>query len=376
MRVKFFERAFPNMGKDFQNILDSGFLTSGEIGKRVEGEIVSFFGVKGCLLTNSWTNAALCTLRALGVGEGDEVIVPAITFVATANVVKLLGATPIFADIDLLDGNIALDELEPLISKKTKAIIAVHMYGKMVDLKKLSVLCENYSIYLIEDAAHCFEGTRGGYKPGTHSDAAIFSFYATKNITCGEGGAIISNNSSLLEKIRKLRLHGMSAGAAERYSNKYYVHYDVQEPGFKANLPDIQAFMLSHQIKEVEINRIKREAVAQKYSKLIRLSDISKKIFLPAEPNLNENINHAYHLFPILVNEEIRDKLIHFMNENEIGVAVNFRSLTELSAYKSNKCPKALEFGRRVISLPFYPELELKKIEYVITILQKGIENA
>ena len=112
MKVKFFERTFPDLGQQFQNILDSGFLTTGGIAKRVESEIESFFTVQGCLLTNSWTNAALCTLKALGIGEGDEVIVPAMTFVATANVVKLLGATPILADIDFCDGNIALNEIE------------------------------------------------------------------------------------------------------------------------------------------------------------------------------------------------------------------------------------------------------------------------
>jgi len=224
MKVNFYNH---NLDKSYQkffnNVLNTNFLTSGTVGKKVENNLANFFSAKYSLLTNSWTNGALATLLAINIKPGDEVIVPAMTFVATANVIELLGAKPVFVDIDKNSFLIDFNKVSKAINKNTKEIIPVHLYGNMVDIKKLRNLIKiktNKKIYIIEDSAHCFEGKFNNKLCGTFSDFAIFSFYATKNITCGEGGAIITNHKSLFEKIKEIRTHGMTNDAIRRFQKK------------------------------------------------------------------------------------------------------------------------------------------------------------
>ena len=211
-----------NYSKYISKVLNSNFLTSGNVCKKTEKEISNFFDINYCLLTNSWTNGALATLMALGIKKGDEVIIPAMTFVATANVIELLGAKPRFVDVD--PGTLLLDieKTVKAINRKTKAIMPVHLYGNMVDIKKLhqKIKLLKKRIYIIEDSAHCFEGKYNNHLSGKWSDCAIFSFYATKNITCGEGGAVITNNKELYNKISEIRVHGMTKSAIDRFVRK------------------------------------------------------------------------------------------------------------------------------------------------------------
>jgi len=208
--------------KKIKKILQSNIITSGKIGELVEKKITNFFKIKYSILTNSWTNGAVATLLALGIKKNDEVIVPAMSFVATANVVELVGAKPIFADID--PKSLLIDENEILkkISKKTKAIIVVHLYGNMFDVKNLKKILskKKKKIAIIEDAAHSFESKFDNYNVGKYSTVSIFSFYATKNITCGEGGAIITNNKKLFKKIKQTTLHGISKSFKKRFYEK------------------------------------------------------------------------------------------------------------------------------------------------------------
>ena len=210
--------------KYISKVLKSDFLTSGNVCKKTEKEISKFFNINYCLLTSSWTSGALATLMAMGIRKGDEVIVPAMTFVATANVIELLGATPRFVDVDRETLLIDIDKTLKLINKKTKAIMPVHLYGNMVDIRKLrnKIKSINKKIFIIEDSAHCFEGKFNNSLSGRWSDCAIFSFYATKNITCGEGGAVITNNKNLYKKISEIRVHGLTKSAIDRFIKKKY----------------------------------------------------------------------------------------------------------------------------------------------------------
>jgi UDP-4-amino-4-deoxy-L-arabinose-oxoglutarate aminotransferase len=224
VNVPFYRHSLtPDNSNYVAEVLKTPFLTSGPIGKEVETQLSSYFNVSHAKLVNSWTNGAVATLLAMDIGPGDEVIVPAMTFIATANVVELVGAKPVFVDCDPETLLITPELIKAAITRKTKAVIPVHMYGQMCDVKAIKdVLPTNQKIAIIEDCAHTFEAKFNNERPGKYSDVAIFSFYATKNVTCGEGGAIITNNQDLYQRILQSILHGMSAGAADRFKSGQY----------------------------------------------------------------------------------------------------------------------------------------------------------
>jgi UDP-4-amino-4-deoxy-L-arabinose-oxoglutarate aminotransferase len=357
------------------NSLDREILTSGEIGDQVEKLLCNYFEIKFTCLVNSWTNGALATLIALNVGPGDEVIIPAMTFVACANVVELVGATPVFCDVNQRTLLLDLDQLPKLLTNKTRVVMPVHLYGQMNDVEKIRKLVGD-EIYIIEDCAHSFEATFDTKRPGKFSDAAIFSFYATKNITCGEGGAIISNNVELITKIRKVILHGMSIHAKDRFRNGRFQHWDVDLVGIKANLPDILASLLPSQLNIVDTKLTQRESIAIKYRS--RLINHSEYIRLPEEHNQGK---HARHLFPIFVSPNDRDNVISLLSKYGIGSTVNFRSIPDLAFY-SKKYPHAKDstpvssrWGNGVLSLPIYPGLQEDDVCYIIDIIESVILN-
>src|SRR5215469_11040902 len=313
MKVEFFRHPLssaeyvPHVGR----VLDSAFLTSGTVGKAVESQLCSFFDIGNASLTNSWTNGALAVLLALEIGPGDEVIVPAMTFIATANVVELLGAKPVFVDVDAETLLLEPGAAEAAITPRTRAIIPVHLYGQMCDMKGFQdVVRTRRSIALIEDCAHCFEGTRDGYLPGKYSTAAVFSFYATKNITCGEGGAVITNDAALAVKIGQTKLHGMSQGAADRFQRGQYRHWDMAQLGFKANLPDLLAAYLEPQIATIRARLPQRQAVASRYREAFQGTAIRLPKVLPG-------CSSAEHIFPIAVAPSVRDRAIEALNQRD-----------------------------------------------------------
>ena len=351
--------------------IDRPILTSGEVCREAEKLISQFFDVKGCKLVNSWTNGAVAALLALEIGPGDEVIVPSMTFIATANVVELVGAKPIFCDVSEVDLMITPELISHLISPKTRAVFAVNLYGQMADIKALSEYLKPKNIVLIEDSAHAFESSRDGYRSGKYSDLAIFSFYATKNITCGEGGAIISNSLEFMNKLEKTVHHGMSAAAQNRFTNGRYNHWDMEVLGTKANLPDILAALLVPQINsEVIQEKLKmREAIANLYRS--KLSNLPIKF--PAW-NKHESQN-AFHLFPISVESRFRDSLITFLNSNGIGATVNYNPVHKTKYYK-DKYPGLMpltiseHWGASTLTLPLYPSLPLRDVEYIAEVIE------
>jgi UDP-4-amino-4-deoxy-L-arabinose-oxoglutarate aminotransferase len=347
-------------------VIASPFLTTGAVCKSVEATLCEFFGASHALLTNSWTNGAVAALLALDVGAGDEVIVPAQTFIASANVVELAGATPVFVDVDphtlLMDPAAAAAAVTP----RTRAVMPVHLYGQMADVAGLRrALSDRPEIAIIEDAAHAFEASRDGYLPGRHSDVAIFSFYATKNVTCGEGGAIVTNRADLAARLLCTRLHGMSKGAADRFSGGRYNHWDMVRLGTKANLPDLLAALLPDQIRTIRDRLPARQKMADRYREGLAGSGVRLAAVLPC-------CSTAEHLFPIHVPPPVRDEAIAQLNAAGVNVTVNYRSVPHTTYYcekygfRPDQFPVSYQWGEGEITLPLYERLEKDQQDRVI----------
>ena len=360
--------------KNITRVLKSNFLSTGNECKQTEKQLQNFFDIKYALLTNSWTNGAIAVLMALNLKKGDEVIIPSMTFIATANVIELLGAVPRFVDVDKKTLLIDLNKVSKAINAKTKAIIPVHLYGNMVDVKKLNNLVKksNKKIYIIEDSAHCFEGKFNNYLSGKWSDCAIFSFYATKNITCGEGGAIVTNNKNLYNKVSEIRLHGMTKSAIDRFNDKRFQVWNMNRLGIKANMPDLLASLLPSQIKEVYKNHKLRKKAFEYYDRLLMRSNILK-------PKINDECLSAYHLYTIHINPKIRNKVLNYLKENNIGATINYPSVPKLNYYKKKysfkdkSFPVSTFWGNGTISLPFYAKIKKNTQDFVIKKLLEAL---
>jgi dTDP-4-amino-4,6-dideoxygalactose transaminase len=376
MQVPFYRHSLARENSTYvAKVLETPFLTSGPIGKEVEAQLSEYFDVKHTKLVNSWTNGAVATLLALDIGPGDEVIVPAMTFIATANVVELVGATPVFIDCDPDTLLITPELIKAAITKNTKAVIPVHMYGQMCDIKAIKeILPKVQKISIIEDCAHTFEAKFNGDKPGKYSDVSIFSFYATKNVTCGEGGAIITNDEKLFERIKQAILHGMSAGAADRFKTGQYKHWGMEHLGTKANLPDLLACFLPEQIKTIDQRLEGREIIAQKYEKALSGTKIRF-------PKVGEGVVHSRHLFPINVGSEFRDSVVLALGEANIGATVNYRSVHTMEYYskkygfKGPEFPTSLSWGNGTLSIPLFPGITTQEQDYVIEVLINKINS-
>ena len=368
MKVPFYRHSLTaDSAATLAEVLASPFLTTGPRAAKVEEQMCAYFGVRHAKLVSSWTQGAVATLLALDIGPGDEVIVPAMTFVATANVAKQVGATPVFVDVDPQTLLIDVAQVKAAVTAKTKAVIPVHLYGQMVDIPALRAAV-GPNIAIIEDAAHCFEGTRNGRRPGQDGDVAIFSFYATKNVTCGEGGAVITNDTRFAEILAQTSLHGMSAGAARRFDGGRYNHWDVARLGVKANLPDLLAALLGPQIETVETRREEREALALRYERRLAGTRI-------AVPRLDAGSVSAYHLFPIHVPAGGRDLALRVLSDRGIGATVNYRSVTDLTLYRDDPAvaarqyPHSRAWGDATLSLPLFPGLTEAEQDYVLGVL-------
>ncbi|MCB0405908.1 MAG: DegT/DnrJ/EryC1/StrS family aminotransferase [Bdellovibrionales bacterium] len=364
MKVPFYKH---NLNEsDVAELLDtlSGvFLTSGPKTQSFEQKLATYLGVGGALGTTSWTTAAFLVLKAWGIGPGDEVVLPALTFIASSNVVLHCGAKPVFVDVESKTGNMDLSCVPSALGPSTRVILPVHLYGQMVDVARLAQLVRDKGIKILEDSAHCIEGTRKGAHPGQLSDAACFSFYATKNITSGEGGAVASNDLDLLEQIKLLRLHGMSLSASDRYTS-LYKHWDMTVLGYKANMSDIQAALLLHQLERIDRLRERKEEICQYYEREFKAAGIGF-------PQVESDSISARHLFTIWAPPGQRDALLGALQKAEIGVAVNFRPVHLMSYYRERfgycpgMFPRAERIGNQTLTLPMYPCLTDAQVEYV-----------
>jgi UDP-4-amino-4-deoxy-L-arabinose-oxoglutarate aminotransferase len=373
MKIEFYKH---NIGKDEKRkvleCLDGTFLTTGSYVAEFESKFAAYLNLQFAVGLTSCTAALHLSLLALGIGKDDEVITSPMTFIATATAIMHTGAKPVFVDVEQDTALIDPDKIESAVNERTKAIIPVHLYGQMCNMKEIKKIANKYNLKIIEDAAHCIEGERDGIRPGQLGDVACFSFYATKNITSGEGGAIATNNNELADKVRLLRQHGMTKEAADRYSGKYQ-HWDMTECGWKYNMDNIQAAMLLPQLDKIDENWEKRKKLYNDYiEQLAGVPGINC-------PKILKNSKSAFHLFTIWFDENKRDYVLAKLGESGIGVAVNYRAIHLLSYFRNrfgfNKgdFPVAEEIGDRTISMPFWIGLNKSDVRLIIEAVNQAL---
>jgi dTDP-4-amino-4,6-dideoxygalactose transaminase len=367
MANKFLPFALPDIGEEeiaeVVDTLRSGWITTGPKAKQFEQDFSKLFDAgTESIAVNSATAGLHVALEAIGISSGDEVITTPYTFTATAEVIRYLGAHPIFVDIDPDTLNIDPTKIEAAIKNKTKAIIPVHFAGLACEMTEILRLARKHNLKVIEDAAHALPTRYQGKLIGNlESDAAVFSFYATKTITTAEGGMVVTRNPEIAARCRIMRLHGISRDAFDRYtSTKPAWHYEVVAPGFKYNMTDMAASMGIHQLKKAWAFQQRRRAMAERYDRELA----GLPVTLPQRENQGDV--HAWHLYVIQLQSNAgiqRDRFIEEMSQRGIGCSVHFIPL-HLHPYwrdtyklKPEDFPNALAAYQSAVSLPLYTKM-------------------
>ncbi|MBP7216159.1 MAG: DegT/DnrJ/EryC1/StrS family aminotransferase [Candidatus Omnitrophica bacterium] len=354
--MKYIPLSKPSVGnaelKAVSDVLKSGWWTTGPKVKEFESSFSDYLGNNTqCVALNSCTSGLFLALKALGIGKGDEVIVPTWTFVATAHVVLWTGAKVVLCDVDPLTLNIDPEKVEKLITKKTKAIIPVHFAGLACDMDALLKIGKRYSVAIIEDAAHAAGARYHGKKIGSFGDIAVFSFYVTKNLACGEGGMLTARNSRLIEQIRRLSYFGINKEAFKRYAKSGSWFYDVEGLGFKCNMDDIHASLGITQLKKLDSFNARRRLLVERYKKQLH----------PMLRFQKTCAGHSFHLFVVslpALNISYAD-VMRYLRSKGVGANLHFVPLHEFSFYKkmvpNHNLHCADSLYERVLSLPLYP---------------------
>ncbi|BCA54218.1 spore coat protein [Nitrospira sp. KM1] len=355
-----------------RQVLAGPILTTGEVAVTFERRFADYLGSRHALAVSSCTGALHLSLLGLGVGAGDQVITTPMTFIATSTAILEAGARPIFVDVEPETGNLDASLIEAAITERTKAIIPVHLYGQMCDMRAIRRIADRHGLFVIEDAAHCIEGVRDGVRPGELADTACFSFYATKNLTCGEGGALVTNNESLYASMKLLRLHGMTKTAADRHKEGYQ-HWDMTALGWKYNMDNLHAALLLPQLNRLDAKLESRHRLARLYEeRLSGLKDISWPQNIPGS-------RHARHLFPIWIDRGRRDRIIASLQRSGVGVVVNYRAIHLLTyfqqtfSHRAGDFPIAERIGDQTLSLPFYPTMPDEHVDWVVSALRSAL---
>lgn len=378
---KYITFSLPKIGKEeideVADSLRSGWITTGPKTAKFEEIIRNYTASKYALSLNSCTAGLHTSLLSCGIKPGDEVITSPLTFAATANTIIHVGATPVFVDIKKETVNIDEDFIEKAITKKTKAIIPVHMAGRPCEMDKIMKIAKKHKLYVIEDAAQAIGASYKGKKIGSIGDMTCFSFYATKNITTSEGGIVTTNNPKWAEKIKIYRLHGMSKDAWKRYSGSGYQHYDIIYPGFKYNMTDIAASIGIHQMAKINKFEKIREKIWNIYNNAF------KDLPLTLPSSWPDYIKHARHLYTLLIDKKKvdidRDEFIQEMHAAGIGTSVHFIPLHLLSYYKNKfnykkgDYPNAEFIGERTVSIPLSPALTESEVKRIVKTVRKII---
>ncbi len=363
------------------DVLKSGWLTTGSRCKQFESDFSAFLGgdpEKGPLesiAVNSCTAGLHLALEAIGVTEGDEVIVPVHTFTATAEVVRYLGAHPVFVDVDPVTLCMDPEKFGHAITSKTKAVIPVHYAGRACDMDKILMIAKKHNIRVVEDAAHALPTKYNGQLIGTlDSDITVFSFYANKTITTGEGGMIVTRNSDLAKRCRVMRTHGMNKDAFDRFtstSKKPAWHYQIVAPGFKYNMPDLSAAVGIHQLKRAYDMQESRREIALKYMEEL------EGLPLSVQPDVDGDNVHAWHLFVVELDLDkltiTRDQFIEQLTASGVGTSVHYIPLhmhpywKETYKLKDEMFPVSTAAFHRIVSLPLYPYMAAQAIDKVVS---------
>jgi len=340
--------------------IKSGWLTTGPRTKKFEEMLQAYFQAPHVLALTSATAGLHLALLALNMQPGDEVIVPAMTFVGTFNTIVLAGGKPVLVDVDLKTYNIDPVEIEKAITSKTRAIMPVHLTGLSADLDAIYAIANKHNLRVIEDAAQAI-GTKYKNKLiGTFGDTQIFSFHPNKNMTTGEGGCVVTRDDAMAKTIKVMRFHGIDREAFNRFSKEGSQHYDVIAPGLKYNMLDMQAALGIHQLPELEKFNARRTVLAQRYYELFK---DWPEFTIPPNPKTVEG--HSWHLYAPLINPDKagidRDGFLQQMKENNIGIGLHYdaphlyKYYREKFGYKKGDFPNAETIGEHVMSLPLFP---------------------
>ena len=358
-----------------KDVVDSGWITMGEKTKEFESKFSNMLGNNiYATAVSSGTASLHMALLGLGIGSGDEVIIPALTFVADINVVKMVGATPVLADCSSYSNwNISAETIKTQITPKTKAVVVVHYGGYPCEMDKIVTLCKRRGLYLIEDVAHAPDAKYKGKACGTFGDYGCFSFFTNKNLSVGEGGMLITKNKQLAKRAREFRSHGMSALTLDRHRGRA-ISYNVSNVGLNYRIDEMRSAIGLVQLKKLKDANRKRAYLVDRYIK--KLSSI-KEISIPFQ-NI-KNIEPVYHIFPILLSPNIdRVWLINRLKRVGIQSSIHYPIFKEFTAFKDlnlNPAPIAEDIARRELTLPLYPTMSFSDIDYISDSLSKILKK-
>ena len=360
------------------NAIRSGWITMGEQTHRFESLFSEYIGAPYCVALNSGTAALHLALCCMGISPGDEVIIPAMTFTATAEVVRYFNARPVMADISRETLCLDPGDFKKRITSNTKAVIPVHYGGQPADMDEIRAIARDHHLAVIEDAAHALPSLYKDQKIGTLSDITCFSFYATKTLSTGEGGMAVTGNEHWADLMKQLRLHGISRDAWNRYSSAGKWQYDVQHAGFKYNMSDINASMGIVQLAKIDRLLNMRRSIAEKYNTAFGENDA----FIPYR--IRQDRDTSWHLYPLMLNLDClntgRDRFIEELKEKEISTSVHFIPLYRFTYYgKEYGLPAAFpntEWAfERTLSLPIFPGMTGDEVDYVIDVVLKTAKS-
>lgn len=357
------------------NCLKSGWITTGPRVQKFEEQLQEYLSAPYAITVASATAGLFLALKALDLQPGDEVITTPLTFVSTLNTIVQNNLRPVLVDIDRDTFNIDAEALEAKITSRTKVILPVHFAGLSVNLDKIYAIAMKYNLRVVEDAAHALGTKYHAQQIGGFGDIQVFSFQANKNITCAEGGCIVTRDKAIHDKIKILRFHGIDRTAWDRFSKSGSQSYDVISPGYKYNLTDLQASIGLDQLKHLETFITKRNDIATRY---LQSLNSCKNIKLPAIDN-DPNNRHSWHLFTVLVNN--RDEIMQKLKDFNIGTGLHYRPVHLFTFYKENygwelgDFPNAEYVGDRIMSLPLFPDLCVEDQNVVIECLREIVNE-
>lgn len=359
--------------------LRSGWIGTGPKVARFERMLEEYVDAPHVRCLASCTAALFLAMRCRGLGPGDEVLVPAMTFVASANAVEHTGATPVLVDSEPDTGLMDLDAAEAAITDRTKAIMPVHLAGRPLDMDRVNRLRDHHDLHVVEDAAHAIGAHWHGRPIGSFGNPTAYSFYATKNVTTIEGGALATSDAAFAARIEQLALHGLSIGAWQRYSDAGYKHYEATELGFKFNMTDVQAALGLHQLPRLDASIECRSRLWERYD--AGLAHLPLDLPAPA----TEHMRHARHLYQVRIRSEAvrdRDGVLDWLHQRRIGAGVHYRGVhlhpyyRERYAFDPAAFPVATEISDTTLSLPLSPKVSDQDQADVIKALEEALTSS
>jgi dTDP-4-amino-4,6-dideoxygalactose transaminase len=352
--------------KIVSRVIRDRWLTMGEMVKKLERNFTNFLGVKHAFAVSSGTAALHLALRALNIKAGDEVLVPSLTFVASANAILYVGAKPVFVDIsNFSDLNLSCDDLENKITPKTKAIMVVHYGGYLADMERIKIIAKKHNLFVIEDAAHAIGAKFKSRMAGGIGDVGCFSFFSNKNMATGEGGMVVTNRDGCAQKIGLFRSHGMTSMTWDRHKG-HACSYDVTELGYNYRMTEMNAALGIEQLKKLRRSNRKRKSLTKIY---IENLEGTKGLSIPF---LNYPRDSAFHLFPVILDQDVnREKFMDFLKRAKIQTSIHYPPIHKFSYYQKNfkespnKLPLTEYVGKHEVTLPLHPLLKKEDLLFV-----------